>query len=64
VGEAAARGLTAPADTRRGQIELQQQGAGVAPSPTQTQDQLRQLNDLSRQLAPGVPPPAPQAQPR
>ncbi len=50
------------ASSRRGAaIERQQQGAGIAPSPGTNQQQLQDLNGLSRQLAPNVPEPAPGA---
>jgi hypothetical protein len=50
---------------RRARTEEQLRGAGVAPSAEQEQQQLRDLNAISRQLTPpGAPVPAPEAERR
>jgi hypothetical protein len=47
---------------RRAQTESKLRESGVAPPPNQDEQQLRDLNALSRQLTPGTPVPAPQVQ--
>jgi hypothetical protein len=49
------------AQTRRGALEQQQRAAGVANPAERDAQQLRDLNALSKQLAPNAPPPAPEA---
>jgi hypothetical protein len=43
----------------REETELRERGAGVAGPARRERDQLRELDELSRQLAPGAPLPAP-----
>jgi hypothetical protein len=45
--------------TPRERIETQQQERAAAPSSERDREQLRELNEISRQLAPGAPVPAP-----
>jgi hypothetical protein len=48
---------------RRAETENRLREAGVAPSPQQEQQQLRDLNAITRQLTPpGTPVPAPEAE--
>jgi hypothetical protein len=44
----------------RGQVERQQRAAGVSTPPEREREQLRDLNALSRELAPAAPLPAPE----
>jgi hypothetical protein len=53
-------GVNAP--NRRAQTEGQLRNSGAAPSPEQDRQQLRELNDVSRQIAPTAPVPAPEAE--
>jgi hypothetical protein len=43
----------------REQVQQRLEAAGVAPHPAREREQLQELNDISRQIAPGVPVPAP-----
>lgn len=43
----------------RDRVLQQERDAGLATSPERRQEQLRDLNAISRQIAPGVPAPAP-----
>ncbi|MGG5822522.1 hypothetical protein [Falsiroseomonas sp. HW251] len=55
-------GQTGQPDTRRAQTEEQLRSSGAAPSPQQDTQQMRDLNAITRQLAPGTTSvPAPEA---
>ncbi|WP_431267943.1 hypothetical protein [Dankookia sp. P2] len=49
------------AQTHRGALEQQQRSAGVANPAARDAQQLRDLNAMSKQLAPNAPVPAPEA---
>jgi hypothetical protein len=52
-------GQAAEGQPPRNQVEQQERATGVAPAPERREEQLRDLNELSRQLAPSNPVPAP-----
>jgi hypothetical protein len=49
------------AQTHRGALEQRQRSAGVANPSDRDAEQLRDLNAMSKQLAPNAPVPAPEA---
>jgi hypothetical protein len=57
-------GQSSGGGSQRERIEQRLREAGVAAPPEQEREQLRDLNAITREIAPSAPVPAPEVEPR